>query len=396
MLWLLAVIMFASCASSRKVEKWSSEQRRDSVVAIVKDSVVKSETSMDSTISAATTEQFTTGSMTDKGSNEETITERVTESTDAQGNKTTTTDRTIHRKGDYERNATYEARLKHQEEIISRMQLTIDSLVLSNKMNVGTHWEKNDSNYLDKEKNTAMDSTTSWWGRFKIQMRAFVLAFMVIVVGAQETGPFSMLSFDAMGVFSPDKVQPFGKARNGLAPSGGAACVILEPSDSLRFEDYEVSPVAELSGYGFSTNGTSICTPDAYQEEVAMIKAIESAGLDAGMIDVLLAHATGTEQGDAAEAEAIGKVFPESPYIVATKGMTGHECWMAGVSQAVQAAMMLNTDTIFGAATTAENAFPKLNLVMQSREYLSHHILCNAFGFGGTNSSFIISKFQSL
>lgn len=182
MLWLLAVIMFESCASSRKVEKWSSEQRRDSVVAIVKDSVVKSETSMDSTISAATTEQFTTGSMTDKGSNEETITERVTESTDAQGNKTTTTDRTIHRKGDYERNATYEARLKHQEEIISRMQLTIDSLVLSNKMNVGTHWEKNDSNYLDKEKNTAMDSTTSWWGRFKIQMRAFVLAFMMIVV----------------------------------------------------------------------------------------------------------------------------------------------------------------------------------------------------------------------
>lgn len=182
MLWLLAVIMFASCASSRKVEKWSSEQRRDSVVAIVKDSVVKSETSMDSTISAATTEQLTTGSMTDKGSNEETITERVTESTDAQGNKTTTTDRTIHRKGDYERNATYEARLKHQEEIISRMQLTIDSLVLSNKMNVGTHWEKNDSNYLDKEKNTAMDSTTSWWGRFKFQMRAFVLAFMMIVV----------------------------------------------------------------------------------------------------------------------------------------------------------------------------------------------------------------------
>ena len=127
-----------------------------------------------------------------------------------------------------------------------------------------------------------------------------------------------------------------------------------------------------------------------------MIKAIESAGLDAGMIDVLLAHATGTEQGDAAEAEAISHIFPESPYVVATKGLTGHECWMAGVSQAVQAAMMLNTDILFGAATTEENAFPQLNLVMQSREYSAHHILCNAFGFGGTNSSFIISKFQSL
>ena len=182
MLWLLAVIMFASCASSRKVEQRSSEQRRDNVVAIVKDSVVKSETSTDSTVSAATTEQLTTGSMTDKGSNEETITERVTESMDAKGNKTTTTDRTIHRKGDYERNSTYEARLKHQEETISRMQQTIDSLMLSNKLNVGTHWEKNDSNYLDKEKNNAIDSTTSWWGKFKLQMRAFALAFIMIVV----------------------------------------------------------------------------------------------------------------------------------------------------------------------------------------------------------------------
>ena len=118
----------------------------------------------------------------ERGSNEETIIERVTESVDAHGNKTTTTDRTIHRKGDYERNATYEARLKHQEETISRMQQTIDSLMLSNKLNVGTHWEKNDSNYLDKEKNTAMDSTTSWWGKFKLQMRAFALAFIMIVV----------------------------------------------------------------------------------------------------------------------------------------------------------------------------------------------------------------------
>lgn len=154
MLWLLAVIMFVSCAASRKVEQGSSEQRRDSVVAIVKDSVVKSETSMDSTVSAASTEQLTTGSMTDKGSNEETITERVTESMDAQGNKTTTTDRTIHRKGDYERNATYEARLKHQEETISRMQHTIDSLMLSNKLNVGTHWAKKDSTSVQKETNT--------------------------------------------------------------------------------------------------------------------------------------------------------------------------------------------------------------------------------------------------
>lgn len=160
-LWLLAVITFASCAASRKVEQGSSEQRRDSTVAIVKDSVAKSETRTDSSAVTVTDENHTFGSMTDKGSNEETITERVTESTDAQGNKTTTTDRTIHRKGDYERNASFEARIKHQEEIISRMQHTIDSLVLSNKLNVGTHWAKKDSTNVVKEKNTKEIKSTS-------------------------------------------------------------------------------------------------------------------------------------------------------------------------------------------------------------------------------------------
>ena len=160
-LWLMAVIMLASCAASKKVEQGSSEQRRDSTVAIVKDSVTKSETRTDSSAVTVTDENHTFGSMTDKGSNEETITERVTESTDAQGNKTTTTDRTIHRKGDYERNATYEARLKRQEEIISRMQHTIDSLVLSNKLDVGIHWAKKDSTNVVKEKNTKEIKSTS-------------------------------------------------------------------------------------------------------------------------------------------------------------------------------------------------------------------------------------------
>ena len=154
MLWLLAVITLMSCVATRRVEQVSSEQRRDSVVVIVKDSVAKSETRVDSSAVIVNDEHHTSGTMTDKGSNEETITERVTESVDTNGNKTTTTDRTIHRKGDYERNATYEAQLKHQEEIISRMQHTIDSLVLSNKLNVDTHLAKKDSTNVVKETDT--------------------------------------------------------------------------------------------------------------------------------------------------------------------------------------------------------------------------------------------------
>ena len=153
-LWLIAVITLMSCAATRRVEQRGSEQRRDSVVAIAKDSVAKSETMADSSAIIVNDEHHTSGTMTDKGSNEETITERVTESVDTNGNKTTTTDRTIHRKGDYERNATYEAQLKHQEEIISRMQHTIDSLVLSNKLNVGTHLAKKDSTNVVKETDT--------------------------------------------------------------------------------------------------------------------------------------------------------------------------------------------------------------------------------------------------
>lgn len=160
-LWLLAVVILMSCAATRRVEQGSSEQRRDSTVAIVKDSVTKSETRTDSSAVIVTDENHTFGTMTDKGSNEETITERVTESTDAQGNKTTTTDRTIHRKGDYERNDTYDARLKHQEEIISHMQHTIDSLASSNSIDVGTHWAKKDSSNVEKETNTKEIKPTS-------------------------------------------------------------------------------------------------------------------------------------------------------------------------------------------------------------------------------------------
>lgn len=177
-LWLVAVITLASCAASRKVEQGSSEQRCDSAETIVKDSVSKSVTSVDSTVSSTTTEQFTTSTMADKGSNEETITERVTESVDVSGNKTTTTDRTIHRKGDYERNATYEAQMKHQDEIISQMQHTIDSLVLSSRLNVGTHWAKKGSVNLAKEKNTKEVKPMSDWSRIVYDL------FLLFVIGS--------------------------------------------------------------------------------------------------------------------------------------------------------------------------------------------------------------------
>lgn len=177
MLWLVAAVLLMGCAASRRVEQGSSEQRRDSVVSIVIDSVAKSETSTDSISISVKDESHTTGTMTDKGSNEETITERVTESVDASGNKTTTTDRTIHRKGDYERNATYEAQLKHQEETISRMQHTIDSLALSNRLEAGTHWAKKDSTNVQKDTNTKDIKATYGWNI------TYAIIFLIVLLG---------------------------------------------------------------------------------------------------------------------------------------------------------------------------------------------------------------------
>ena len=174
MLWLMTVITLMSCAATKKVEQVSSEQRRDSVVSVVKDSMAKSETRADSSAIIVKDEHHTSGTITDKGRNEETITERVTESVDTNGNKTTTTDRTIHRKSDYERNATYEAQLKHKEEIISLMQHKIDSLALSNSINAGTHWAKKDSTNIVNEQNTKDIKPES-------RMKGFVLNMIIVM-----------------------------------------------------------------------------------------------------------------------------------------------------------------------------------------------------------------------
>lgn len=179
MLWLLAVIMLVGCAASRKTEGSKSEERRDSTVVAITDSVKKTDVKTDSTVTFATDESHTSGTTSEKGRGEETIQERVTESTDAQGNKTTTTDRTIHRKGDYERNSSYKEHFKHLESTISRMQYTIDSLVLSNKLNVGTHWAKNDSTGVEKEKNTK-DIKAASDGEYIRMLIAVIICFALL------------------------------------------------------------------------------------------------------------------------------------------------------------------------------------------------------------------------
>ena len=157
-LWLMAVVTLMGCAASRKTATGSHEERGDSTVAAVTDSVRKSDVKTDSTVHLTTDESHASGTI-----------------------------RTIHRKGDYERNATYEARLKHQEEIMTRMQHTIDSLVLSNKLNVGTHWAKKDSTNVVKEKNTVDIQSMPGWKRFTIVALIFAIIFCTWLYNKNKT-----------------------------------------------------------------------------------------------------------------------------------------------------------------------------------------------------------------
>lgn len=157
---------------------------------------------------------------------------------------------------------------------------------------------------------------------------------MVLCGGAQETNYYSMASFDALRAFSthmdePTKAsRPFDRDRDGLIPSGGAAALVLEDYDHAVARGATI--LAEVCGYGFSSNGGGISTPSEDGCCVAMQRAMDDAGVNADDIDYINAHATSTPQGDMYEAKALRKMFlGHRALISSTKSMTGHECWMA-------------------------------------------------------------------
>lgn len=221
----------------------------------------------------------------------------------------------------------------------------------------------------------------------------------IICGGAQEINSFAMASFDGLGVFAtdtdnPEKAsRPFDRKRNGLVPSGGGATVIVESLESALERGAPI--LGEIVGYGFSSNGEHISTPNVEGPARAMTKALNDAGIAASSIDYINAHATSTPVGDANEAKALYQVFGESaPYISSTKSMTGHECWMAGASEIIYSMIMMQDSFIAPNINLDEpdEAAAKLNLVKKTLNKKIDVFLSNSFGFGGTNSALIIKK----
>ena len=183
-LLLIAVVtmMLAACASSRQAVSDNHQEVKDSVSAIQQDSVHQQVMVNDSAAVKVSEDKHTSSSSTETGEYEETIQEQITETTDSSGNKQTTTNRTTHRKGSYNNQSSYEERLQMQQQEINKMQKTIDSLALSNRNDVGTHWEAADSLSDTQEKNTAETRKATWIQKARKNVLAMFLILVVVLL----------------------------------------------------------------------------------------------------------------------------------------------------------------------------------------------------------------------
>lgn len=183
-LLLIAVVtmMLAACASSRRAVSDNHQEVKDSVSAIQQDSVHQQVMVNDSAAVKVSEDKHTSSSSTETGEYEETIQEHITETTDSSGNKQTTTNRTTHRKGSYNNQSSYEERLQMQQQEINQMQKTIDSLALSNRNDVGTHWEATDSLSDTQEKNTAETRKATWIQKARKNVLAMFLILVIVLL----------------------------------------------------------------------------------------------------------------------------------------------------------------------------------------------------------------------
>lgn len=221
----------------------------------------------------------------------------------------------------------------------------------------------------------------------------------VLCGGAQEINEYSVGSFDGLGAFSaqeadPSKAsRPFDKSRDGLVPSGGAASLVIESYESAVKRGANI--LAEIIGYGFSSNGDHISVPNVDGPRRSLEMAIRDAGITPDQIGYVNAHATSTPIGDYNEGKAIAEVFGSNrPYITSTKSMTGHEMWMAGASEVIYSILMMQNNFIAPNLNFQEGdeVSSTLNIPSERVDHSFDMFLSNSFGFGGTNSTLIVKK----
>lgn len=220
---------------------------------------------------------------------------------------------------------------------------------------------------------------------------------MVVCGGAQEVNMAATGSFDGISAFSvredaPQKAsRPFDRDRDGLVPGGGAATVILESYESAKRRGAKI--IAEVLGYGFSSNGDHISSPNVDGPARSLEMAIRRSGVELKEIGYVNAHATSTHVGDANEAKALFHVLGEKTVpVTSTKSQTGHEMWMAGASEVIYSILMMQGGFVGGNINfeNPDEDSARLWIPPVTIEHSFDTFLSNSFGFGGTNSTLII------
>ena len=222
----------------------------------------------------------------------------------------------------------------------------------------------------------------------------------VLAGGADEVRWTTALMFDAMRALSThynDRPQaasrPYDAERDGFVLAGGAGVLVLEELNSALSRG--ARPLAELVGYGASSDGADMVVPSPAGIAGAMRLALQEAGNPA--VDYINTHATSTPAGDIAEVEAMREVFREVPPFSSTKGMTGHAVAASGAQEAIYCLLMMERGFIPGCANLddPDPALRGLPVVREAREARLGTVMTNSVGFGGTNATLILRQWRA-
>ncbi len=218
----------------------------------------------------------------------------------------------------------------------------------------------------------------------------------VLAGGYDALSELVFTGFDSLQASTPEKCRPFDRHRTGMVLGEGAALLALENLDSAQRRGAPV--LAEIIGYGISTDNFHITQPDpsGIGPRQAMERAVQSAHVAENEIDYINAHGTATLFNDAAEGKAINRLFNGVP-VSSTKSMMGHSLGAAGAIEAVVCLLALQHQFLppninFRAADDDLD----LNIVAnESRPAVLRTVLSNSFGFGGTNASILMRRFEA-
>lgn len=222
----------------------------------------------------------------------------------------------------------------------------------------------------------------------------------VLLAGGAEEMHWSMAAmFDAMGALTSKyndtpaiASRAYDANRDGFAPSLGGGCVVVEELEHALARGANI--ICEVTGYGATSDGADMVSPSGEGAERCMKMAMETAS---GPIDYINTHGTSTPVGDVAELGAIRNTFGDScPDISSTKSLSGHSLGAAGVHETIYCMLMMENNFVAGSAhiDTLDEHANGLPILLKTKDAVLNRVMCNSFGFGGTNASLVIEKLK--